>query len=165
MILRRTASVACIALSVFASASQASAQHTEARQWNELLLDSIRNDFARPTVHARNLYHISCAMWDAWATYDGNADCVLFSESHPTTDPAIDAWRSEALSYATYRILSVRFQNSPGGPTMLPQYDALMTALGYSPANTSTAGVSPACLLYTSPSPRDKRQSRMPSSA
>ena len=64
MILRRTASVACIALSVFASASQASAQHTEARQWNELLLDSIRNDFARPTVHARNLYHISCAMWD-----------------------------------------------------------------------------------------------------
>ena len=27
------------------------------------------------------------------------------------------------------------------------------------------AGASPACLLYTSPSPRDKRQSRMPSSA
>ena len=28
-----------------------------------------------------------------------------------------------------------------------------------------TAGTSTACLLYTSPSPRDKRQSRMPSSA
>ena len=27
------------------------------------------------------------------------------------------------------------------------------------------AGASGACLLYTSPSPRDKRQSRMPSSA
>ena len=26
-------------------------------------------------------------------------------------------------------------------------------------------GVTPGCLLYTSPSPRDKRQSRMPSSA
>ena len=26
-------------------------------------------------------------------------------------------------------------------------------------------GMAPACLLYTSPSPRDKRQSRMPSSA
>ena len=33
-------------------------------------------------------------------------------------------------------------------------------------AGTSEAGTSDtACLLYTSPSPRDKRQSRMPSSA
>ena len=30
---------------------------------------------------------------------------------------------------------------------------------------TDTAGEVIACLLYTSPSPRDKRQSRMPSSA
>ena len=29
-----------------------------ARQWNDLLLHAIRNDFARPTVHARNLFHI-----------------------------------------------------------------------------------------------------------
>ena len=29
----------------------------------------------------------------------------------------------------------------------------------------SQAGLSKICLLYTSPSPRDKRQSRMPSSA
>ena len=41
-----------------------------ARQWNELLLDAIRNDFARPTVHARNLFHISAAMYDAWAVFD-----------------------------------------------------------------------------------------------
>ena len=37
-------------------------------------------------------------------------------------------------------------------------------ALDLAPAN-SIAGASIACLLYTSPSPRDKRQSRMPSSA
>ena len=30
-----------------------SATESVARQWNELLLESIRNDFARPTVHAR----------------------------------------------------------------------------------------------------------------
>ena len=29
---------------------------TVAHQWNEQLLEAIRNDFARPTVHARNLY-------------------------------------------------------------------------------------------------------------
>ena len=35
-----------------------------------------------------------------------------------------------------------------------------------SPEKTSRiAALSPSCLLYTSPSPRDKRQSRMPSSA
>ena len=38
-----------------------------ARLWNEVLLFSIRNDLARPTVHARNLFHISAAMYDAWA--------------------------------------------------------------------------------------------------
>ena len=32
-------------------------------------------------------------------------------------------------------------------------------------ANTFTGPIYPICLLYTSPSPRDKRQSRMPSSA
>ena len=43
---------------------------------------------------------------------------------------------------------------------------ALFTAPGSRPTFSSTAGtVFNACLLYTSPSPRDKRQSRMPSSA
>lgn len=146
MTLRQTPTALAVTLSVVLGATQATAQHSEARQWNELLLDSIRNDFARPTVHARNLYHVSCAMWDAWATYDPNADCVLFDESHPTSSAAIDSLRSEALSYATYRILSARFLASPGGPVMLPQYDALMTTLGYNPANTSTVGTTPAAI-------------------
>jgi len=49
------------------------AQHSLARQWNEVLLEAIRNDFARPTVHARNLFHVSVAMYDAWAAYDSVA--------------------------------------------------------------------------------------------
>jgi hypothetical protein len=39
------------------------------RLWNEVVLEAIRNDFARPTVHARNLFHISSAMYDAWSVY------------------------------------------------------------------------------------------------
>ncbi len=146
MIPSRTAAFSLAALCVVISTTQVRAQHSEARQWNELLLESIRNDFARPTVHARNLYHVSCAMWDAWAIYDTNADCILFQESHPTTNPAVDTWRSEAMSYASYRILTARFLNSPGGPMMLPQFDALMTTLGYSPANTTTTGNAPAAI-------------------
>ena len=35
-----------------------------ARIWNEQVLSAIRLDYARPTVHARNLYHTSIAMYD-----------------------------------------------------------------------------------------------------
>ena len=38
-----------------------------ARLWNEVLLEAIRNDLARPTVHARNLFHTSAAIYDAWS--------------------------------------------------------------------------------------------------
>ncbi|MFM2394358.1 MAG: hypothetical protein RLZZ546_2340, partial [Bacteroidota bacterium] len=43
--------------------------HSIARQWNELMLLSIKSDLARPTVHARNLFHTSAAMYDAWAVF------------------------------------------------------------------------------------------------
>ena len=146
MNLHRTATLGFVAMVIAISTTQARAQHSDARQWNELLLESIRNDFARPTVHARNLYHVSTAMWDAWATYDQTAECVLFDESHATTNPAIDAWRSEALSYASYRIMTARFTTSPGAPVMLPQYDALLVTLGYNAANTTTIGNTPAAI-------------------
>ena len=42
-----------------------------ARLWNDALLDAIRKDLARPTVHARNLFHMSAAMYDAWARLFG----------------------------------------------------------------------------------------------
>ena len=65
-------------LSLFVSAwlvsLEAQSQHSVARQWNEALLDGIRKDLARPTVHARNLFHISVVMYDAWAVYDKTAD-------------------------------------------------------------------------------------------
>jgi hypothetical protein len=48
-----------------------------ARLWNEALLASISRDVARPTVHARNLWHVSAAMYDAWAAYDDTASTWL----------------------------------------------------------------------------------------
>ena len=48
-----------------------------ARQWNEALLSAIRKDLARPTVHARNLFHTSAAMYDAWALYSDAAATYL----------------------------------------------------------------------------------------
>src|ERR1041384_6702676 len=48
-----------------------------ARQWDEQLLSAIRIDIPRPPVHARNLYHLSVAMYDAWAAYDTVASQVV----------------------------------------------------------------------------------------
>ncbi len=47
-----------------------------ARDWMDAALFAIRNDFARPTVHARNLYHLSAAMYDAWSVHDGAASPI-----------------------------------------------------------------------------------------
>ncbi len=51
-----------------------------ARTWNEALLEAVRLDVPSPTVHARNLYHSSAAMWDAWAAYDPVATAVFVDE-------------------------------------------------------------------------------------
>ncbi len=134
----------CAAVVAFVVTVPASADHSVARKWNEMLLQSIRLDFARPTVHARNLCHISVAMWDAWATFDTQADPWIFAERHTTSD--LDAARRESISFAAYRILLNRFAASPGFATMNPQYQSLMTQLGYDSFNTSTSGDSPASI-------------------
>ena len=77
--------------------------HSVARQWNEVLLDAIRNDFARPTVHGRNLFHTSVAMYDAWAAYDDEALPYFLSQKADdfvTAQADIERARHEAISYA-----------------------------------------------------------------
>jgi hypothetical protein len=115
-----------------------------ARQWNEELLHAIRNDFARPTVHARNLFHTSIAMWDSWAAYSLGVNTYLHHERGDADD--IAAARAEALSYACYRILTARFADSPGARTSLPSFDAKMAELGFDTDVTSTEGDNPAAL-------------------
>ncbi|MGH0034155.1 MAG: FG-GAP-like repeat-containing protein [Myxococcota bacterium] len=109
-----------------------------ARQWNEELLSAIRRDLARPTVHARNLFHVSAAMWDAWAAYDPDAQQVLHVEK--TTDADVEAARARALSFAAYGILKSRFAGSPGAAFSLLSFDARMDQLGYDRTFTATAG-------------------------
>ena len=122
-------------------------EHSVARRWNEALLDAIRHDYARPTVHARNLFHTAIALYDAWAAYDptarpfllgrtvGGFPCPFDGIGEPANSSAA---REEAMSYAAYRLLSYRFFNSPGAEDSLAQFDLLMAELGHDPSNTST---------------------------
>ena len=131
-------------LTAGATATPAAADQSVARLWNEELLEAIRNDLARPTVHARNLFHVSVAMWDAWAIYSVNAYPYLSPESLSVF--GVEAAREEAISFAAYRLIQARFAKSPGAAQTLASIDALMANLGYDTAKTSTVGSSPAAV-------------------
>jgi hypothetical protein len=123
------------------------AEHPEwsvARRWDEALLDAIRRSLPNPPVHARNLFHTSVAMWDAWATYDPAAGGAIFTEKHTASDVA--AARNEAISYAAYRILSARFIKAVGASESLSAFDDVMDSLCYPISQTATTGDSPAAI-------------------
>ena len=115
-----------------------------ARHWNEALLDAVRRDLPAPTVHARNLYHTSAAMWDAWAAYDPEAIGVFVNEDAVARN--IDAARDEAISYAAYRVLEARYIDSIGASETIPQFDTLMADLCYPIDVSSPDGETPAAL-------------------
>ena len=126
---------------------EANTGHSMARQWNDLLLESIRGDFARPTMHARNLWHSSMIMWDAWAVMDPTAcpaflgqDLGGYVADFDAFTPAttIEAARDEAIAFGMYRLLRHRFANAPQASNLFLGYDAHMATLGYDADFTST---------------------------
>lgn len=119
--------------------------HTVARMWNEVMLEAIRNDQPRVTVHARNLFHVSAAMYDAWAAYSANDQGVFHQES-ARPDHSIEADRMVAISHAAHGVLSHRFAVSPGHQASQAMFDELMDLLGLDPADTSTLGGNAAAL-------------------
>jgi len=127
-------------------------ESTVARQWNEDLLEAIRGDFARPTVHARNLFHFSLACFDAFAAYD-EVDTLIFLGQDfqgyaapydaailtiPDNSAERQAAQETAISHASYRLLSHRFSGSPSASATLALFEATMLELGCDPSNTST---------------------------
>lgn len=118
-----------ISVPIFAQETIYNPEHSAARNWNEATLFAIRNDFARPTVHARNLYHGSALMYDIWAIYSDTANPIFLGESteleacefdtekkqrliSASTD--IEQDRETAIGYGMYALLTRRFLNSPG---------------------------------------------------
>lgn len=117
-----------------------------ARQWNEVLLHAIRNDYARPTVHARNLFHISSAMFDAWSVYRPQVKPFLWGNNvagfnclAQAVELPIDIipFQEQAISFASYKLIKHRFRLSPGANNIIATADALMTRLGFDVDDTS----------------------------
>lgn len=130
-----SAAVLCFAMNF------AQSQESIAREWNEVLLEGIRNDFARPTVHARNLFHVSAAMYDAWAVFNQPADPYLLGKDVHGFSSSFDGFNivagteqenlEKAISYAAYRLIEHRFANSPEVEATMMLADNLFAENGF----------------------------------
>ena len=112
-----------------------------ARRWNEQILGAIRRDVPRPGVHSRNLFHVSLAIWDAYAAYDDTVRGYI-SHEHAAADD-IAAARDEAISYAAYRVLSQRYQKAVGGAVSQACFDAFLAKLGFDATQPASDPASP----------------------
>jgi hypothetical protein len=134
-----------------------------ARVWDEAALALIRQVIPAPTVHARNLFHLSAAMWDAWAAFDPDATGYFVTEKHAPLDggdpagagtgtdagadvEAVTEAREAAVSFAAYRILLWRYATVSDLTTAADDLDQVMASLCYRTDFTATGGDSPAAL-------------------
>ena len=120
-------------------------QHSVAREWNEIVLEHIRDDFARPTVHARNLFHSSVLMYDAWAIFNDNAETVFLGKTFGNydfefQDTAISTQNiedvDEIISYGMLRLLEHRFSNASA--EVVANRNNFFSSLGYDASFIST---------------------------
>src|SRR5206468_6186083 len=108
------------------------------------MLDAIRRDLPAPTTHARNLFNVSAAMWDAWAAYDPKADGYFVTEKDAAPD--VEAAREAAISYAAYRVLLWRYSYGANIRVTFDELARTMGSLCYRLDYTRTQGDSPAAL-------------------
>lgn len=113
-----------------------------ARYWNEAMLAAIRSDLPMPTVHARNLFHVSAAMYDAWAAYDTRADGYYYRRRHIGTAAARDL----AMAFAAYRVLEARYAQAAFPDLTLSALRDRMRALGLDPCYVEARGTAPSAI-------------------
>lgn len=145
-ILKRLIAIAILASSSLSLRAQ---DTTVVGVWMEAMLEAIRNEEGRPTIHARNLFHASAVLYDAWAVYDDNAETYLLGKTvhgvhSPYENPFqlngmdLDSARNVTMNYAIYRFLWNRFnQYSSKNRTIIP-FDDLFGRLGFDRGFQST---------------------------
>jgi hypothetical protein len=102
-----------------------------ARRWIEQNLGAIRRSLPEPGVHARNLYHVSLALFEAYASSTPGVDPVAFP--HDPGRALSDAERDAAMSWAAYTVLTHRYEDAIGGKRTLACLDATLRDLGLEP--------------------------------
>jgi hypothetical protein len=128
---------------VLAPAAQAQYQFlpdkSVARNWSDALIAALRRDAGQVAVNARNVFHFSIAVYDAWAAYDDDARPYLLGSTAGGSEcpfssasglPRSQESRRISISYAVYRLLRHRFKNSVGRDDSFAIFDELMVHYG-----------------------------------
>jgi hypothetical protein len=114
-----------------------------ARIWDEAAL-AVDPGSNNPAAQARNLFHLSAAMWDAWAAYSPKASGFFVTEKHRADD--VLSAREAAISYAAYRLLLWRASYGADMSRVFDRLTATLRSLCYQPGFVSVQGDSPAAL-------------------
>lgn len=100
-------------------------------EWNEVLLDAIRQIKPGPPMVARSIAIVHTCMYDSWAAYDPTAKLTQtnFSKTGSHSDEDLGV----SISYAAYRALIDQF------PKAKSVFDAKMAVLGHDISQTTTS--------------------------
>lgn len=136
---RRILFINLLFVSVFCHSQK---EHSVAREWMDIVLDMVVRDGQGPTIQARNLFHISAAMYDAWAAYDSNQKTYFldknykgfnlpFNRDFKKISKNTDSLRKIAMTYAAFGVAYGRYsQYGSKGRTIDYLFDK-MDSLGY----------------------------------
>ena len=101
--------------------------------WDRAVQQAVINTAPGPTIASRAYGILHTATYDAWSAYDPLATATQLADDlqRPQLENT-DANKTEAISFAAYRVLSELF------PTQVEIFNDVMTKLGYDPHNTTT---------------------------
>lgn len=104
-------------------------------QWNEVLLEAIRETKPGPPMAARSIAIVHTSMYDSWAAYDPIAKQTQanFSTSAPNIEKNVET----SISFAAYRALVGQY------PKMKKLFDEKMEKLDLDISQTSTSTSTP----------------------
>jgi hypothetical protein len=129
------------AIFILAASAQlnAATQPNVVIQWNQAILQGVRDSTLGPPMVARALAVVHTCMYDAWTTYDARAVGTQLGGSlrRPAAERTL-ANKNQAISFAAYRAAINLF---PWDKASV--FDPLMAALGYDTNDTSTDTTTP----------------------
>ncbi len=98
-------------------------EETVVKKAMSTLLEVIKNEEGRPTVHARNMFHASLAMYDVWCIYTKKAEPFLLTKTLKDYESPYqgdfkladgldrDSALNVSMLYAAYKVIFHRFSN------------------------------------------------------
>ncbi len=138
-----------VAMFSFATLNTKAQDTTCVTIWMDAMLEAIRDDEGRPTIHARNIFHAAVVMYDAWAVYEEKPELYLLGKTvngvhSPYENPMDfsgmdkDSARYVTMNYAAFTFLNNRFNQYSSKNRTIIQLEDQFESLGFDRKFTST---------------------------